>query len=240
MDYYAAFYDANAGPLYKKLGRFLKHNVRFSGRRVLCLASGSGFFPELYLDNGAQHVTSVDVSPDFLRLAQDRLKDHSARKNIVFVRADMAQYETRNLYDLVFINGNSFCYLQTQEEQLHCLRRIKKHLKTSGRAYIHIIPLSRGMNADFTLKRTGRMKSGVKIEERGAVDVDYDQHRLDFNISWKIQGRKYKTKVRTRIMTVPEFSLLVKVAGLKICRVWGDYRRRIPAHPYSRIYELKK
>lgn len=240
MDPYATFYDAVNSDYYKKIGNFFRRHIRFAGKSVLCLASGSGFFPEFYLRNGAKHVTSVDISPDFLRLAEKRLKDDPRRRSVSFVRADMAKFQTAKRYDLVFINGNSFCYLQTQEEQEACLNGIRKHLKPGGRAYIIIVPLSGRMNADFTYKRFGRTESGVAVEQSGLVTVNYDRHRLDFNITWKAGGKRYGNVVRTRIMTVPEFALLVKLSGLRIGRVWGDYRRRIPANSHNRMYELKK
>lgn len=240
MNPYAAFYDTVNLDYYKKIGGFFRRNIRFTGKRVLCLASGTGFFPEFYLKNGARHVTCVDISSDFLRLAQKRLENNPLRESVAFIRADMAKFGTARHYDLVFINGNSFCYLQTQEEQLACLKGISKHLKPGGRAYIIIVPLSGRMNADFKYKRFGRTESGVTVEQNGRVAVDYDRHRLDFNITWKAGRKRYRNVVRTRIMTVPEFSLLVKLADLRISRVWGDYRRRIPTQSHNRMYELKK
>ena len=240
MNRYAELYDELSAKPYERMGRFLARNVRFSGKRILCLASGTGFYPEFYLNHGARHVTGVDISPDFLRLARERLKDHSRRRDVVLVRADMAKFWTEKRDDLVFINGNSFCYLLTQAEQLACLKRIKKHLRPDGRAFIALVPFSNQMNADFKHRGVFPRKGGDKLAQEAFVVVDYDRHRLDFHFSWKTRGKRTGSIVRTRIMTVPEFSLLVQLAGLRVGRAWGNYRRPIPAHPYSRIYELKK
>ena len=240
MNRYAALYDELSAGLYENMGRFLARNVRFPGKRVLCLASGTGFFPEFYIDHGARHVTSVDISPDFLQLARKRLKDHPRRQAVVFIRDDMAKFETKKRFDLVFINGNSFCYLQTQEEQLECLRRINKYLKPGGRAYIQFVPISSRLNANSKHRRGFLRKKGEKLVEDTFVSVDFDRYRLVFRTVWKTGGRESGDVTRTRIMTVPEFSLLVQLSGFRIGRTWGDYRQRIPAHPWSRICELKK
>lgn len=240
MDRYALLYDEISAGLYKNLGRFLSRNIRFAGKRVLCLASGTGFFPEFYLNHGARHVTSVDISPDFLRLARKRLKAHPRGDDVDFVRADMSKFETTKRYDLVFINGNSFCYLLTQEAQLECLRNIRTHLRIGGHAYIHFVPLSRQLNADFKARRSFRRPGSGRLVEDTTVAVDLDRHLLDFHTTWTVRGRKYRDVTRTRIMTLPEFSLLVQIAGLRISRRWGEYRRRIPTGTYRWIYELEK
>jgi SAM-dependent methyltransferase len=241
MDPFSFYYDQEYAHYYKSMDAFLDKRVDFKDKEVLCLACGTGHFQKRYIDNGAKSVTCLDISKNFLDIFRDKIANRPEyREKISLIRDDMSKFDFKKKFDLILLLGNSFCYLKTQKEQLACLSRIRGHLKEGGRAYVDILPLSDRINSDFRLKRSFTDRNGQLVNEAARGRLYYPQHRLDFEIQWRSKAGVFKSTVTTRLITTPEMSLLLTLAGLKVTTIYYDYSRKINKGASTWIYDVKK
>lgn len=241
MDPFAFYYDEEYARYYKSMEGFLDKHVDFKGKEILCLACGTGHFQKIYVDKGAKFVTCVDLSGAMLAVFKAKMVNRPEySKKISLVQKDMAKFNFKKRFDIVFLIGNSFCELMTQEQQIACLNRIRKHLKKDGRAYLHILPLSDSMNSDFRLNRSFVDRGGQIIHETARGRMCYPEHRLDFEIQWKSKASVVRKTEPSRLMTTPEMALLLKLTRLKIANIYYDYSKKVNKKAKEWIYEVKK
>lgn len=241
MDPYSYYYDQEYAAYYASVSRFLDDNVDLKGKDVLCLACGTGHLQMRHVDKGAKSVTCVDISASFLEVFRRKISGKPEySKKIVLVRQDMAKFGFGKKFDVIFLLGNSFSHLMTQEEQIACLEKIGEHLKKNGRAYLHIMPLSDKMNGDFRLKRGFTDKDGRAVTETARGRLSYPEHRLDFEVRWRTGRRVVEQTLHTRLMTVPEMQLLLRLTGLRVVRIYHDYAKKMKKGAAAWIYEVKK
>lgn len=241
MNLYSFYYDCEYANYYKSIEVFLDKYIDFRDKEILCLASGTGHMQRRYVDNGAKSVVCVEISKSFLDIFRARIAGRPEySKKISLVQQDMAKFDFRKKFDIVFLLGNSFCHLMTQEQQIACLERIRKHLKKDGRAYLHIMPLSDRMNSDFRLKRSFSDRDNLIVHETARGRMSYPEHKLDFEVQWKSKKGVVKQTLHTRLMTTPEMQLLLKLTGLKIANIYFDYSKKKNRGASEWIYEVKK
>ncbi|MFO7831805.1 MAG: HemK2/MTQ2 family protein methyltransferase [Desulfuromonadaceae bacterium] len=70
------------------------------GLKCLEIGTGSGFIAEKMLEKGAEKVTAVDINPEAVKQASQRLKDF---ENAEVFQSDMFQ-EIENSFDLIVFN----------------------------------------------------------------------------------------------------------------------------------------
>lgn len=241
MDPYSFYYDQEYAGYYGKMERFLDGHIDFKGKTVLCLASGTGHIQRRYVDNGARSVTCVEISKDFLDIFKARISGHPEYlEKMTLVRQDMAKFEFGKKFDLILLLGNSFSHLMTQERQIECLERIRKHLGRDGRAYLHVMPLSDRMNGDFRLSRSFKDRDGLFVRETAKGRLSYPEHRMDFEVQYRSRRGLVRQVLHTRLMTVPELQLLLKLTGLAVTNIYSDYERKRRRGASELIYEVKK
>lgn len=241
MNRYVYYFDYECRNFYKKMTGFLDRHVTFKNKDILCLGSGSGYFPLHYVEKGARTVTCLDISSDFIKLFSGKLGALGAdSRKVSILKKDMAGFELKKKFDLVLINGNAFACLLSQEEQLACLESIRRHLKPGGKAYVNIVPFSDKLNEKFSLKRSFTDAKGLSVAESVYAAMFIPDHRLDFHITWSSKEGVFRDVVKSRILTLPEMHLLFKVAGLKIRKVFFDYSERVSNGAYSRTFEVGK
>lgn len=241
MNRYVYYFDYECRNFYKKMTGFLDRHVTFKNKDILCLGSGSGYFPLHYVEKGARTVTCLDISADFIKLFSGKLRTLGAdSRKVSILKKDMAGFELKKKFDLVLINGNSFVCLLSQEKQIACLESIRRHLKPGGKAYIDIFPFSDRINERFSLKRSFTDAKGLVVAESAYGTMSIPDHRLDFHITWSSKEGVFRDVVKSRILTLPEMYLLFKVTGLKIRKVFCDYSERVRKNASSWTFEVGK
>jgi len=241
MDPFAFYYDQEYAHYYKSMDGFLDKYIDFRDKKILCLACGSGHFQKRYVDRGAKSVVCLDISKSFLDIFRAKISNQPEYlKKISLIQQDMAKFDFKKKFDLILLLGNSFCYLRTQEQQISCLSRIRKHLKKGGLAYIDVLPLSDRINNDFRLKRSFTDKNGLPVNETARGRMCYPEHRLDFEIQWRSKDGVAKKIQQTRLITTPEMVLLFKLTGLNIATIYYDYSKKTNKGASGWIYEVRK
>jgi len=131
---FASFYDFYDGPDGRE-GQFEMYRSLAAevGSPVLELACGTGIIT-IDLARAGFQVTGLDVSPDMLEVAREKIsrEDAEVRSRICLVEGDMKDFKLDNSFSLIFIPSNSFAYLTKLEDQKSCLRAICAHLRAQG------------------------------------------------------------------------------------------------------------
>jgi ubiquinone/menaquinone biosynthesis C-methylase UbiE len=103
-----------------------------SGRAVLDLACGEGFYTRLLRGRGASRVVGVDLSPKMIDLARASERDSPAGGGIEYVVGDARAFRTGERFDVVTA-AYLLNYAQTEEALVEMCETISAALKPGGR-----------------------------------------------------------------------------------------------------------
>ena len=101
-----------------------------SGKTVLDMACGDGFYTRLLKRAGASEVTGVDISEEMVRLAQDQEARHPL--GCRYVRSDAAAFQPEGAVDLV-VAAYLFNYARSAEQLGRFCRVCHDALRLGGR-----------------------------------------------------------------------------------------------------------
>jgi SAM-dependent methyltransferase len=170
-------------------------------QRILDLGCGPGRHSLALLKRGYA-VTGIDISEDFIRLAQKQCQQPQNR----FVVADARDLPFMDHFDWVFsLCEGAFGIMENDEEHKRILSNIAHCLKPGGHLFLN------ALNAAFAFRHPRK-------------DEHFDI--LDCRVYWKEtylgrDGNEYNEECSVRYYTVPELRLLLQAAGLKLKEVWG-------------------
>lgn len=135
---FASFYDFYDGPEFRKaqLALFVEL-AQEADYPVLELACGTGIVT-LELARSGFHVAGLDISPDMLAVAREKLKQEEpqVRERVRWIEADMRDFDLDQQFGAAFIPSNSFGYLTELDDQKSCLQAVFRHLKPGGTVVI--------------------------------------------------------------------------------------------------------
>jgi ubiquinone/menaquinone biosynthesis C-methylase UbiE len=80
-------------------------------------------------------VTGLDLSGELLETARKKSRDQT---NPNWVRGDMMTFELDEQFGGVIIPGHSFQLMNTREDQIRCLKQIKRHMLKDGILVVHL------------------------------------------------------------------------------------------------------
>lgn len=101
-----------------------------TGKSILDLACGEGFFTRLLKQNGAARLVGVDISSEMIELA--RLEEASVELEIEYIIADVMSIGSIGSFDLV-VASYLLNYASTKEQLLKMCQTVVNHLKPGGR-----------------------------------------------------------------------------------------------------------
>ena len=128
---------AHLNPLSPASVAWHRGHIRAAGGPVLELACGTGRLLGALADEDTQ-LLGVDRSPTMLRLAQEnraRLEPRM-RRRVHLLRADMTALALNARFGVIILADNSLAVLETEADQIACLRGVRAHLRPGGRGLI--------------------------------------------------------------------------------------------------------
>lgn len=121
---------------------------------VLELACGTGRVTCKLAQDGI-HVVGLDISPAMLAVAQE---NSVGMDSVRWVQGDMRSFELDETFGLIIIPGHSFQNILTAENQVACLKSIKRHLIPGGVLVVHLDHLSVSWLGEITGDKGGVFK----------------------------------------------------------------------------------
>ncbi len=182
--------------------------------------------------------TGLDLSEELLQVARSKSVD---MRNMQWVQGDMQTFELGTRYGCVLIPAHSFQFMLSPEDQMQCLRQIKKHLMPGGLVVIHLDPPAIDWMADLVGPRQQACETGSILTHtatggrfRQTAEWTYepstqtftcrnDWHRVDE--SGNILQTWHRSPMRFHSFFRYEMEHLLKRAGFSVEALWGDFHR---------------
>ena len=181
--------------------------------KVLDLACGKGRHA-IYLNTLGYDVTGVDLSKNSIHKAQAH-----ENETLHFKVHDMREPFDKK-YDAILNLFTSFGYFENAEDHLSTLKVIKEGLTDYGFAVIDFMNVSYILN--HLVKEEIKMAEGIDFHIKRWVENGY----IFKDITFTDQGNAYHFTERVRALTLEDFELLMKQAGLYLLDIFGDYKLR--------------
>ncbi len=195
------------------------------GGPIIELGCGSGRITKPLLKNGYQ-VTAIDSSQTMI----DLLGSHP---NLTPICTDMTSFTTDQIFRFAFIGYSSFQLLHTLEEQMLCLRNIRRHLEPGGILALDICPIVLdGEKADAL-----RHVYTLPWEEKNVVVACYTSWEDDYVFKMRNWNDRYEIfhpggdmEVMHNSITLKEIELdtmrlLLMLCGYELVDVYGSLQR---------------
>lgn len=220
---------------------FYENLARACDGPVLELGAGTGRVA-IPLARAGFDVCGIDSSDAMLARARCKA---TGVEQLQLVQADMRDFDVGRRFDLVFAGFGAFHHLLTPDDQLACLRCVRRHLAPGGLFVCDLRPLlhadwhaagSAPLFHDWTkeLPRTGETVTKlVSVRPDRARQVQHEQHIYD-RIAAGGTLRRLATTVDLRYTTRFEMEGLLREAGLALEHAYGDYE----LSPYNDQSEL--
>jgi SAM-dependent methyltransferase len=235
VDDFARLYDLDTVDLVDDLD-FYTALARRTGGPVLEIGCGTGRVLVPLADAGFQ-VTGVDNDPRMLARARDRVERSGVGERVKLVEADA---RTLNLYEhfaLAVVALNSFLHFTADDDQIECLRGIRRHLRRGGLLVLDLPnpePALLGeVGGQVVLEWIRRdPETGAEVTKLRSQRVDTSRQLVEltllFDEASKQEGGQ-ETLLR-RTYTLPlryvyrrELELLLEKCGFAVESVYGGY-----------------
>ena len=177
----------------------------------------------VYLAKWGYSVVGFDLSDYLLKRAKERCKKFNVE--IDFIRGDMRKMFFEERFDGIYMFYTTFGYF-SDEENMIVLENIFNALKRKGKILIDVWNKIRVYS--IYLHRNNVMKNwynagGYMILEEGFLNYMDDRvvvKRIFYRNSKKIVEKTFSLK----IYSVYELSKMLRKVGLRILKIYGDYR----------------
>lgn len=206
--------------------------ARATGGPVLGLACGTARLLCRMAEAGFE-VVGVDLSGTMMELARRNVAvlDAAARGRVELLQGDMLTFELGRVFGLVVIADNSLRVLDTREQLLQCMERVRGHLRPEGRVLITERrfepelyaegPRRSGWSEPFRIAETGEV-----VSRRVEVGLSEDGRRLYGKMVYRVSEpgpeRVVELPFETVAMTREEYEELFAEAGFGV-EVYGGY-----------------
>jgi SAM-dependent methyltransferase len=203
---------------------------------VLELACGSGRILAPLAAAG-HHVVGVDVSPDLLALARQRLAalEPAAATRVELVEGDMRTLALERRFGLAIIAARSFAYLISRTDQQRTLAAVAAHLRPGGLLALDLLNPAPG----WLLEPPGSLRQDLCYEDlaRGLV-ITRTEAVVSTDLASQVRVIRSAYDIvadgglRKRIVEWPyrytyrfEAELLLEQAGFDVVGVYGGFAR---------------
>ncbi|OGR58251.1 MAG: hypothetical protein A2X36_13335 [Elusimicrobia bacterium GWA2_69_24] len=199
--------------------RFAARALRLrQGTALLDLCCGPGRHALLFARRGAR-VTGVDYSIPYL--LEGRRRARRAGQTVRFLRGDMRALAFDTEFDAAVNLYTSFGYFSRQADDLRVLRGVRRALKPGGLFLLDFMHRD-WLLSHFSTRDWHAQDDGWLLEER---ELDAAKRMVTTRrIRLFSDGRELRRDFRVRLYGRREISVLLRRAGLRPLRFWGDFR----------------
>ena len=241
---YADYYDVDHSTQIDI--EFYLQYARECGSPVLELACGTGRVLVPLAEAGVE-MYGIDLSENMLARCRRKIAERGLGDIAHVALADMAAYNLpRKDFCLAYVPVRSFMHLNTQEEQLACLRRTYEHLRPGGLFIVDIYAPDYGLLAQetdrpFALRRESVLPGGGRVvrsdrfvrNDRIAQIQHYEIRFQEYDAEGSLV-RERALPLTTRYTFRYELQLLLERAGFELLNLYRDYDK----NPYDGTGEI--
>lgn len=233
-DIIARYYDAENELFIEDLPFYDEIAAEYGGP-IVDIGAGTGRVL-IHLAQSGYQTVGIDYSEEMLAIAKRKMQVlPDLTSQIKLIQADIRDYVDQNRYPLILIPYNGFMHLGEQEDQLKVLQRIPAMLTEDG---LLVIDLPNGGEIAATeddgrlvLERTFHepanghlvMQQTVsainRLEQKLYITWVYDEVTGDGTVKRTVAPQTL------RYVFASEMKLLLKLAGLELIEMYGDYER---------------
>jgi ubiquinone/menaquinone biosynthesis C-methylase UbiE len=239
-EFYAETYDDSVPDWPGEIDfyRALAAKARRDDGSVLEIACGTGRVAIRLAQDGAK-VVGLDLSRKMIEVAKQKSKELG---NVRWFQGDMRAFRLEEKFNLALVPGHSFQNLNTPQDQVACLRCIKRHLNPTGLIVIHLDHMNaenvrwlgelcgakRGVfegAEEFKHQQTGRQTRASRAwsyepsTQTAIVQTIWEEMDTD----GQVVNRVEREPIRLHCVFRFEMEHLLTRAGFKIEAVYGDF-----------------
>jgi SAM-dependent methyltransferase len=223
----APFYDAEQADR-DDLDFWRAVGERHRGGAVLELGAGSGRVSAV-LAPLADLLVGIDLSPELLRLARDRLANHPGA---LVLQADMRALAFRRPFDLIVAANDPLSHLDAAADRDRVLEIVARHLAPGGRFVLDALWLA-PREAEAVARAGGRIRQHTASVDGDRVHVverwerpPGAHHCCRAHYEYHRDGRRPVTAdFEAHDWSASDLFWRLKRAGLRVTEVWGGYQR---------------
>jgi SAM-dependent methyltransferase len=230
-DLFARFYDLFYGQREDDLAMYRDFALAADGA-ILELGCGTGRLL-IPLARDGHRITGLDASPAMLEIAQTRVKAANLEGAVSLAQGDLRDFDLPDRFALAIIPINTFMHCYDTEQQLACLRCVRRHLVSGGRLVVDVYnpDLPTLLEADGRLVSDGVVmdpQTGHTIQRitlRRLDMANQTQHITFFLDEVAADGSVRRTTFpfRMRFVFRFEMELLLRMAGYSLEALYGSY-----------------
>jgi SAM-dependent methyltransferase len=218
---------------------------QYRPRRVLELACGTGrlLLPVArwgQVQAPGFQIVGLDSSPALLARAHAKCAEAGLPPVVVrLVAGDMRAFDLGEPFDLIIMGFNALAYLHTLDDQLGCLRAVRRHLAPGGRFAIDLLvplaaflaevqrpPPALRIELDHAVPAAGVQRFLRLVQDRYDPVTQTDHSAYQYAVYYEDGQVIRRTDELAWHMYFPrELELLLRLAGLAPVACYGGYDR---------------
>ena len=231
FDRFARFYDEDYRHYEDDIDAIVNLAREMNGP-VLELGCGTGRLL-LHLASTDLPVTGVDISPALLAIARRKMALVPQGQQVTLLEADLRELDLpARDFAFVFCTSNTLMHLADPAEQLAVLMRAAEHLRPGGLLLIDLfqpdITRLLAVQGVMELADEWMREDGTEVIKWSVRTVDLAEQVQDTLFIYEEIApdgtvRRTRCPFTLRYLWRNEAELMLRVAGLQIETVWGDF-----------------
>jgi SAM-dependent methyltransferase len=218
----------------------LAREAEAAGLRTLELACGTGRFA-VPLAKAGVRIVGLDNSAAML--ARARTKSDGI-PDVEWIEGDIRSFDLAEQFGLIFLTAGSFQLLTETEDQLACLRCVRRHLAPNGRFTFNVEGPDIVMMASWLTERRGTYarrpqrdyvdpENGHRVESWGSVEYRPSvQRSINFGFTEELDDdgvvvrKRYGQPMELRYFGRFEIEHMLARCGLEVEALFSSYDKR--------------
>lgn len=173
------------------------------------------------------NISGLDISKGMLDNLKIKLKKNNLETKIF--NENLINFSLKDKFDGGILSLRTLNFITSQKNQRKALNNINKCLKKNARLIINLMPARPDDFADKqkSLKKTGSFKNthtGNQVEFWENWIPNPLEQTWNFTNEFREKGKKIQTKMKMRVIFVPEMKNLLELCGFKIIKVLGNWK----------------
>jgi SAM-dependent methyltransferase len=190
--------------------------------KVLEVACGTGRIYLEMLEAGVE-AFGIDLSEEMLEKLREKAERRGLQPDVS--QEDMRDFDLDEKFSLIIIPYRSFLHNLTIGDQLSTLETIYSHLEEGGKLILNFYsPDIDFISENYGKERTREIRDGEYTLVENVEIIDSVNWIIEFEKKLVKNGEeKWSSKANTKMVTRPEFELLLKNSSFSDWEVYGGF-----------------